>query len=142
MARQPSAAAPLSAIRRTLIEQRPAGAAPGWPPRHDGIESPPLAEAPLHVHPAAGVGFVIEGTFESAFGDEPVTRVTAGHGFVDRAAVTHRVFRNPSATQPLRFVIAYTLPDGEAPLQPVTPGADRPRAVTFTSRGAPLAVQR
>lgn len=76
------------------------------------------SSAPLHVHPAAGVGFVLDGSFESAFGSEAISRVTAGHGFVDQTGVTHRVFRNPSATEPLRFVIAYTLPDGEPPFRP------------------------
>jgi len=114
---------PLSAIRRTLIDQRPAGVG-GWQTRLYLIEYPPLAEAPLHVHPAAGIGFVLEGSFDSAFGDEAVSHVTSGHGFVDQPAVTHRVFRNPSATEPLRFVIAYTLPDGEPPFRPLARGAD------------------
>jgi mannose-6-phosphate isomerase-like protein (cupin superfamily) len=78
------------------------------------------------VHPAVGIGFVLEGRFESAFGDEPITPVRAGQGFVDQAGVTHRVFRNPSADHELRFVVAYTLQVGDEPLRlgPATASRD------------------
>ncbi len=35
---------------------------------------------PVHVRPAVGVGRVLDGTFESAFGDDPVVEVHAGEG--------------------------------------------------------------
>jgi quercetin dioxygenase-like cupin family protein len=103
-------------IRRTLIGRQPAHE-PGWETRLYLIEYPPGAAAPAHVHPAVGVGWVVDGEFESAFGDEPVVRVRAGHGFVDQADVAHRVFRNPSADSELRFVIAYTIRQGEETLR-------------------------
>jgi quercetin dioxygenase-like cupin family protein len=112
----PSARAPLSgAIRRTLVDRRPATDLPGWETRLYLIEYPPGAAAPVHVHPAVGVGFVLEGSFESAFGDEAVAAVRAGQGFVDQAAVPHRVFRNPSPEHDLRFLVAYTLRANEEP---------------------------
>jgi quercetin dioxygenase-like cupin family protein len=103
-------------IKRTLIDRKPAADLPGWETRLYLIEYPPGAAAPVHVHPAIGVGFVIDGRFESAFGDEPVVEVQSGHGFVDQAGVPHRVFRNPSVDHGLRFVVAYTLRAGEEPL--------------------------
>jgi len=103
-------------IRRTLIGREPALGLPGWETRLYLIEYAPGAAAPLHAHPAVGVGLVLEGRFESAFADEPVVEVQAGQAFVDQAEVTHRVFRNPSADRVLRFVVAYTLRAGDEPL--------------------------
>ncbi len=106
-------------IKRTLIGRKPAADLPGWETRLYLIEYPPGATAPVHTHPAIGVGFVIDGRFESAFGDEPVVEVQSGQGFVDQAEVPHRVFRNPSLDHGLRFVVAYTLRAGEEPLHVV-----------------------
>jgi quercetin dioxygenase-like cupin family protein len=96
-------------IRRTLIDKRPATNLQGWETRLYLIEYGPGAVAPLHTHPVVGIGFVLSGSFESAFGDEPVARVQAGHGFVDPAEIPHRVFRNVSVSDDLRFVVAYTI---------------------------------
>jgi quercetin dioxygenase-like cupin family protein len=96
-----------------LIDKRPATDLPGWETRLYLIEYEPRAVAPLHVHPAVGVGLVLDGSFESAFGDEPVVQVHAGQGFVDPAGVPHRLFRNLSSDHQLRFVIAYTIKTGE-----------------------------
>lgn len=43
----------------------------------------------------------------SAFDDDPEEAFIAGQSFMDRASF-HRVSRNGSATEPLKFVIAYT----------------------------------
>jgi len=95
-------------IRRTLVQRSPAHE-PGWETRLYLIEYPPGASAPAHVHPVNGVGFVIEGAFESRFDGEPMQRVEAGSGFVDRAEVPHLLFRNVSSEHVLRFMIAYTI---------------------------------
>ena len=105
---------------RTQIERRPIADLPGWETSLYLIEYAPGEVAPVHTHATVGVGLVLEGRFESAFGDEPVVEVVAGQGFVDQANVSHRLFRNPSADQPLRFVVAYTLRAGDPPLH-VTP---------------------
>lgn len=105
---------------RTQIERRPVADLPGWETSLYLIEYAPGEVAPVHTHPTVGVGLVLAGRFESAFGDEPIAVVHAGEGFVDLAHVPHRVFRNPSADEPLRFVVAYTLRTGAAPLH-VTP---------------------
>jgi quercetin dioxygenase-like cupin family protein len=108
----------LGKIRRTLINKRPVIDLPGWETRLYLVEYGPGAVAPLHVHPAAGVGLVLDGTFESAFGDDPAVQVHAGQGFVDSAGVPHRVFRNLSSDHELRFVIAYTIKTGEEMFYP------------------------
>lgn len=111
-ARTSTARLATGAIRRTLVESQPATGLPGWETRLYLIEYGPTAVAPLHVHPVVGVGRILEGSFESAFGDEPPVRLHAGQGFVDPAGVPHRIFRNASSTEPLRFVVAYTIRSG------------------------------
>ena len=100
-------------IRRTLIDKQAAADLPGWETRLYLIEYGPAAVAPLHVHPVVGVGLVLDGAFESAFGEEPLVQVHAGQGFVDPAGIAHRVFRNTSREHELRFVVAYTIKAGE-----------------------------
>jgi quercetin dioxygenase-like cupin family protein len=100
-------------IKRTLVGSQPATGLSGWETRLYLIEYGPGAEAPLHLHPVVGVGRVLEGSFASAFGDEPVTEVRQGEGFTDPAGVPHRVFRNTSNEHTLRFVIAYTIQPGQ-----------------------------
>ena len=103
-----ASAASSSGMRRTIIGRAPAQEA-GWETRLYLIEYPPGAAAPPHVHPVVGVGWVIEGQFESALGDDAVTTVRAGQSFTDPAGVPHRVLRNTSTEHPLRFVTAYTI---------------------------------
>jgi len=102
-------------VQRTLLERQPAASLPGWETRLYLVEYAPGVSAPVHVHPAIGVGYVIAGRFESAFGDEPAVEVSAGQGFLERADLPHRIFRNPSSAQPLRFIIAFTLRSTDEP---------------------------
>jgi hypothetical protein len=81
------------------------------------IEYGPGASAPRHHHPVVGIGFVTEGAFESTFAGQEPTRVRAGQSFVDLPGVEHRMFRNASGQKPLKFVIAYTLPEGTPTLE-------------------------
>jgi quercetin dioxygenase-like cupin family protein len=71
------------------------------------IEFPPGQASQLHVHPVPAVGYVLEGRFESAFGDAAVVSKQRGEGFVDLANAPHR-FRNADPDHWLRFVIAGT----------------------------------
>jgi quercetin dioxygenase-like cupin family protein len=119
-ARPPDVSAALKhgAIRRTLINRQPIAGLPGWETRLLLIEYGPGAVAPLHVHPADGIGIVINGSFESAFGDEAPIVVHTGEGFIDPAGVPHRLFRNLSEDSELRFLIAYTIRIGEETFYP------------------------
>lgn len=100
------------AIRRTLLEERPVEGVPGLLTQVWLIEYPPGASAPSHHHPVVGIGYVVQGAFDSAFGEDPVARVSAGQSFVDPPRVEHRLFRNASATEPLKFVMSYSIPRG------------------------------
>ena len=110
-----SAHAAPGGVRRTLLERQPAANLPGWETRLYLVEYAPGVSAPVHVHPAIGVGYVIAGRFESAFGDAPAVEVSAGQGFLERADLPHRIFRNPSRAEPLRFIVAFTLRSTDDP---------------------------
>jgi quercetin dioxygenase-like cupin family protein len=105
-------------IRRTLIGSQQATGLPGWETRLYLIEYGPGAVAPLHIHPVVGVGYVLEGRFESAFGTEPPVFVETGQQFIDPAGVPHRLFRNASSDRALRFLVAYTIRTGEPIFHP------------------------
>ncbi len=99
-------------ITRQLLETAPVDGMPGWETRLFLINYPAGADGSGHSHPVRGIGYVLEGTMVSAFDDEPEEVIRAGQGFQDQASF-HRVSRNGSATEPMRFVIAYTVKVGE-----------------------------
>jgi quercetin dioxygenase-like cupin family protein len=115
----PSAAAPLGAapaglptgpvteVKRTLLVQKEIAALPGMESRLYLIEYPAGAEGKLHIHTQQGIGYVLEGSFETSFGDGPVAVKHAGDGFVDLPAKPHH-FRNAERAQGLRFLFAGT----------------------------------
>jgi len=100
-------------IRRTLLCSSPVEGLPGWETRLYLIEYPPGADSGGHHHPVVGLGYMLRGTILSAFGDEQPTAIGEGESFVDAAHQIHTVSRNASETEPLRFVIAYTVKQGE-----------------------------
>jgi quercetin dioxygenase-like cupin family protein len=112
------------AISRTLLSSAPVEGLPGWETRLYLIEYPPGADGSGHHHPVVGIGYMLSGAILSAFADEEPVLVKAGESFVDAAHLVHRVSRNASETEPLRFVIAYTVKQGE----PVTIFPDAPGA--------------
>jgi quercetin dioxygenase-like cupin family protein len=99
-------------VTRVLLETSPVDGMPGWETRLFLITYPPGADGSKHSHPVVGIGLVLEGTMVSAFDDDPEEIITAGQSFQDRASF-HRVSRNGSATEPMKFVIAYTAKVGE-----------------------------
>jgi quercetin dioxygenase-like cupin family protein len=57
-----------------------------------------------HRHPGPIFGYVIEGEFELALGDEPVKTLKAGNTFYEPTGILHRVSRNPSNTNRTRVL--------------------------------------
>jgi quercetin dioxygenase-like cupin family protein len=99
-------------ITRELLQTTAVAGMPGWEGRLFLITYPPGADGSGHSHPVPGLGYVLEGTMVSAFEDDVEEIILAGQGFQDKASF-HRVSRNGSATEPLRFVIVYTVKMGE-----------------------------
>lgn len=109
----------LETIRRTVVASHPLPDMPGWELRMLLVEYPPGAVAAPHSHPVVGAGYVLEGEFESAWGDDGsgATITRQGEPFVDRARERH-LFRNASATSPLRFLVTYAIPVGTPTFTP------------------------
>jgi quercetin dioxygenase-like cupin family protein len=101
-----------SEITRELLQAAPVEGLPGWETRLFLITYPAGADGSGHAHPVPGIGYVLEGKMVSAFDDEPDEVIIAGEAFQDKASF-HRVSRNGSLTEPMRFVIAYTVKVGE-----------------------------
>jgi quercetin dioxygenase-like cupin family protein len=99
-------------VIRQLLETSAVDGIHGWETRLFHITYPPGADGSGHSHPIPGLGFVLEGIMISAFDDDPEETILAGQSFLDRASF-HRVSRNGSQTEPMKFVIAYTVKVGE-----------------------------
>jgi quercetin dioxygenase-like cupin family protein len=99
-------------VSRELLQTSPLEGIPGWEMRLFLITYPPGADASKHSHPVIGMGLVLEGKIVSAFDNDPEEIFSAGQSFIDRASF-HRVSRNGSQTEPLKFLIAYTVREGE-----------------------------
>jgi quercetin dioxygenase-like cupin family protein len=99
-------------ISRTLLDQSDLQDLPGWETRMYLIEYAPGVAAPPHHHPAAGVGYVVSGSFESTFEGGKASEVREGQSFRDLPNVSHVMFKNTSATKPLKFVISYVVRKG------------------------------
>jgi quercetin dioxygenase-like cupin family protein/sugar lactone lactonase YvrE len=132
-AAEPPPAAPAAAVRRQLLDERPVAGQPGLLTQLWLIEYAPGASAPPHRHPVAGIGYVVEGAFDSSFSGQPPLHVSAGQSFFDPPQLQHRVFRNASSERPLKFVIAYTIPRG-------SPIVEFTRAVHLGVSEAPISV--
>ena len=57
-----------------------------------------------HRHAGPVFGYVLEGEYEHALDDEPVTTYKAGDTFYEPSGCVHRVTRNPSTRQKTRLL--------------------------------------
>jgi quercetin dioxygenase-like cupin family protein len=78
------------------------------------ITYPPGAAAPVHGHSVGGLVYIIEGTVESAYGDDPPQIYGTGDSLQDYADRPHTRFRNRDPDRPLRFLATYVLPPGRS----------------------------
>ena len=99
-------------ISRTLLAHYDLPQMPGWESRLYLVEYGPGVTAPVHHHPVRGLGYVLSGRFESAFGSESPALVHAGQGFIERENLTHTLFRNPDPIHSLKFVISFVVRTG------------------------------
>ena len=98
-------------VKRVTLQTSPVDGLPEWETRLFLITYPPGADASGHSHPVVGLGLVLAGTMVSAFDDDAEETFTAGESFKDLASF-HRVSRKGSSTEPLSFVIGYTVRKG------------------------------
>jgi quercetin dioxygenase-like cupin family protein len=76
-----------------------------------------------HRHPGPVFGYVLEGEYELALGDEPARTLRVGETFYEPTGILHRVSRNPTAKARTR-VLAMLL----QPRDDTEPAALKPRA--------------
>ncbi|HET9933010.1 MAG TPA: cupin domain-containing protein [Polyangiaceae bacterium] len=109
----PAAATSATGISRTLLDQADLPDMPGWETRLFLIEYAPGVAAPKHHHPVGGVGYVLSGSFESAFEGQKPTIVREGQSFRDLPEASHVLFRNADNSKSLKFIIMYVVRKGE-----------------------------
>jgi quercetin dioxygenase-like cupin family protein len=74
----------------------------------------PGASAMPHRHPAYLAAYVVSGQIESALDDEEPVLYGPGDAWFESHMQLHRVFRNPSSTEPVT-VIVFALRDADHP---------------------------
>ncbi|WP_218001766.1 cupin domain-containing protein [Paraburkholderia acidipaludis] len=91
-------------VVRTLLEKR---AIPGSDQEMQMmlVTFQPGVASPLHHHPVAGLNYIVEGMAESAYGDDTPRIYHAGETLQDLPNIPHTLFRNPSKSEILRFLI-------------------------------------
>lgn len=80
----------------------------------------PGEASPVHSHPCAVIGFVIEGVVRMQVKGEPEAIYKAGQSFYEAPNGVHAVSANASKTKPARF-LAYFTCDHETPLTVAKP---------------------
>jgi quercetin dioxygenase-like cupin family protein len=76
------------------------------------VTFPPSAASVPHVHPVVGLNYIIEGEVDTQYEGEPVKHFHTGDSYQDEVGKKHLVFKNTSATKPLRFLIAVKIKKG------------------------------
>jgi quercetin dioxygenase-like cupin family protein len=83
------------------------------------VEYPPGYASPAHIHPVVGLNYILEGIAESQYIGEDLKTLNAGDSYQDPANKKHLVFRNPSKTDELRFLVAYRIKKDGAFMHPL-----------------------
>jgi quercetin dioxygenase-like cupin family protein len=72
------------------------------------IERGPQQGNDPHMHPTASVfGYVLEGEYEFQVRGGPLRTLKAGEMFYEAPGDIHQVSRNPSKTQPVKFLVFF-----------------------------------
>ena len=100
-------------IKRTILQSLPLPDRPGWESRLVLLEYPPGFAAPLHNHPVAATGYILEGSVLSQWEGKDVERYTAGESFIDLGETMHLRSENTSSSGWLRMINSYVIKVGE-----------------------------
>lgn len=109
-----NASSPQPAASRTELMRRPIPGAADLEAVLVLLSLPPGGFAPRHNHPGVGVGYVLEGVYESQYEGEELKRFSAGDAIYDLAGTPHLIARNPSETEWLRFTMTFIVSKGAA----------------------------
>ena len=100
-------------ITRTILHRIPIPNLPGYESRLVRLEYPPGVSAPLHNHPVAATGIILEGEVISQWEGGEVERYSAGESFVDLGETMHVRSENVSQTQKLVMVLSYVIKESD-----------------------------
>lgn len=101
-------------VQRTILQRLSIPELPGWESRLVLLEYPPGLAAPLHNHPVAATGYVLQGKVVSQWeGGEP-ERFSAGDSFIDLGVTAHILSKNEDEDGPLKMVLSYVIKVDEA----------------------------
>lgn len=78
------------------------------------VELAPGAAAPLHRHDVAVLAYVLEGEIQNRFSSGAPQLHRAGESWWEAPGTVHHVARNPSTTNPTRFLVMYIAEAGKA----------------------------
>ena len=101
-------------IKRTILQIIPLQNLPGWESRLVLLEYPPSTKAPLHRHPVAATGFVLEGEVLSQWEGGEIERYSTGDSFIDHGLTLHVRSENLSNDKPLKLLCNYVIQTGQA----------------------------
>lgn len=101
------------AIQRTILQTIPIPELPGWESRLVLLEYPPGFAAPVHNHPVAATGYVLQGSVVSQWEGGEEEFYKAGDSFIDRGVHVHIRSENLSKTEPLKMLVSYVIKVGE-----------------------------
>lgn len=102
-----------ASIKRTVLQAFPLPDFPGWESRLVMLDYPPGVAAPLHNHPVAATGYVVEGDVVSQWEGGEVERYTAGDSIVDLGKTLHLRSENASQSEGLKMLLSYVIKIGE-----------------------------
>ena len=102
-------------IKRTILQTLPIPEIPGYESRLVKLEYPTGVKAPIHNHPVAATGYVLEGSVVSQWeghGGE-IEKYTKGDSFIDLGKTIHVQSDNASETESLVMLLSYVIKVGE-----------------------------
>lgn len=100
-------------IKRTILQIIPLPQLPGWESRMIMLEYPPGVAAPLHHHPVACTGYIVEGDVISQWEGGEVETYTTGDSFIDWGEKLHVRSENANKDKPLKMLNIYVIKTGE-----------------------------
>lgn len=99
--------------KRTILQSTPVPQLPGWESRLVLLEYPLGIAAPVHNHPVAGIGYVLEGDVISQWEGKEEKVYTKGDSFVDLETTMHIRSENTNKDGWLKILISYVIKVGE-----------------------------
>jgi quercetin dioxygenase-like cupin family protein len=100
-------------VKRTVLQSLPIPELPGWESRLVLLEYPPGLGAPVHHHPVAATGYILEGDVISQWEGGEIEKYTKGDSFIDLGTTIHVRSENASKTKELKMLLSYVIRIGE-----------------------------